>query len=144
MGLILEIVLVVISLALYTHIHYRPTAGHPENPTLRFYMTKWEAAEIAIDLLRIVLLLALTEFHLVIVVLPQVRKTQEGSSSSETTSLLANGTDRAENGHANGANGNGSYGSVHPVGGKHQDTEGAPPAWSRPTGAPTRSWWEHI
>lgn len=140
-GLVLEAVLVACSLALYTHAHYQPTAGNPENPKLRFYMTEWEAAEVAIDLLRIVLLLALVGFYVVFVILRQTRKTQEAGSSSETTSLLANG---AENGHANGANGNGSYGSVHPVGGKHQHTEGAPPAWSRPTGAPTRSWWEYI
>jgi hypothetical protein len=140
-GLVLEAALVAISLALYTHAHYQPTAGHPANPKLRFYMTEWEAAEIALDLLRIVLLLALIGFYLVFVILPQARKTQEAGSSSETASLLANGTDRAENGHANG---NGSYGTVHPVGGKHQHTEGAPPAWSRPTGAPTRSWWEYI
>jgi hypothetical protein len=143
-GLALEIVLVAGSLALYTHAHYQPTAGHPENPKLRFYMTEWEAAEVAIDLLRIVLLLTLIGFYLVFVVLPQARKAQEQGTPEESTSLLGNGAERAENGHANGANGNGSYGSVHPVGGKHQHTEGAPPAWSRPTGAPTRSWWEYI
>jgi hypothetical protein len=143
-GLVLEIVLVACSLALYTHAHYQPTAGHPENPKLRFYMTEWEAAEVAIDLLRVVLLLSLIGFYLVFVVLPQAKKAQEQGSPGESTSLLGNGAERAENGHANGANGNGSYGSVHPVGGKHQHTEGAPPAWSRPTGAPTRSWWEYI
>ncbi|KAH6639666.1 hypothetical protein C7974DRAFT_432165 [Boeremia exigua] len=146
-GLVLEVVLVALSLALYTHAHYQPTHGHPENPKLRFYMTEWEAAEVAIDLLRIVLLLALIAFYTIFVVLPQARKTSEAGTPAESTSLLANGTNRAENGHANGANGangNTSYGSVHPVGGKHQHTEGAPPAWSRPTGAPTRSWWEYI
>ncbi|KAF1931077.1 heavy metal tolerance protein precursor [Didymella exigua CBS 183.55] len=143
-GLVLEIVLVAGSLALYTHAHYQPTIGNPENPKLRFFMTEWEAAEVAIDLLRIVLLLALIGFYLVFVVLPQLKRAQEQGSPGESTSLLGNGAERAETGHANGVNGNGSYGSVHPVGGKHQHTEGAPPAWSRPTGAPTRSWWEYI
>ncbi|KAF9690537.1 hypothetical protein EKO04_011307 [Ascochyta lentis] len=146
-GLVLEIVLVACSLAIYTHAHHEPTAGNPEHPKLRFYMTEWEAAEVAVDLLRVLLLLALIGFYLVFVVLPQTRRPQEAGTSGETTSLLANGADRAENGHANGingSNGSASYGSVHPVGGKHQHTEGAPPAWSRPTGAPTRSWWEYI
>ena len=143
-ALVLEIVLVADSLALYTYAHYQPTAGHLENPKLQLYMTEREAAEVAIDLLRIVLLLALIGFYLVSVVLPGARKAQEQGTSEESTSLLGNGAERAEHGHANGANGNGSYGSVHPVGGKHQHTEGAPPAWSRPTGAPTRSWWEYI
>jgi ABC-type bacteriocin/lantibiotic exporter with double-glycine peptidase domain len=76
-------------------------------------------------------------------VLPQRRRSGEAGTSAETTSLLGSGADgngHAENGHANG----GSYGSTHPVGGKHQHTAGAPPAWSRPTGAPARSWWEYI
>ncbi|KAJ4311050.1 ATP-binding cassette-type vacuolar membrane transporter Hmt1 [Neodidymelliopsis sp. IMI 364377] len=147
LGLVLEAVLVACSLAIYTHAHHEPTAGNPEHPKLRLNLTEWEAAEVAIDLLRIVLLLALIGFYAVFVALPHARKTQDVGTSGETTALLASGADsngRAENGHANGANGNGSYGSVHPVGGKHQHTEGAPPAWSRPTGAPTRSWWEYI
>jgi ABC-type transport system involved in Fe-S cluster assembly fused permease/ATPase subunit len=138
----LEVALVAMSFAIYTHTHKEPTAGHPSTK-LRFHMTDWEAAEVAMDLLRIVLLLALIGFYVVFVVLPQRRRSDEAGSSSETTSLLANGTDQnghAENGHANG----GTYGSTHPVGGKHQHTEGAPPAWSRPTGAPARSWWEYI
>jgi hypothetical protein len=139
---VLEIVLVALSFAIYTHTHKEPTAGHPSTK-LRFHMTDWEAAEVAMDLLRIVLLLSLIGFYIVFAVLPQRRRSEEAGSSGETTSLLGNGADRnghAENGHANG----GSYGSTQPVGGKHQHTEGAPPAWSRPTGAPARSWWEYI
>jgi ABC-type transport system involved in Fe-S cluster assembly fused permease/ATPase subunit len=103
-------------------------------------MTEWESTEIAVDLLRIVILLAMIGFYLLFVTWPQRKSREEAGSSSETTSLL--GSDReshTENGHANG-----SYGTAHPVGGKHQHTEGAPPAWSRPTGAPSRSWWEYI
>lgn len=96
------------------------------------------------DGLRIVSLLALIGFYLVFVVLPRARKAHEQGTPEESTSLLGNGAERAENGHANRANENGSYGSVHPVGGKHQHTEGAPPHWSRPSGAPTRSCWKYI
>lgn len=138
---VLETVLVACSFAIYTHPHKEPTAGPPAR-RLRFGMTDWEAAEVAMDLLRIILLLALIAFYMLFVVQPQRKARDESGSPSESTSLLA-GADQnghAENGHANGV----SYGSVHPVGGKHQHTEGAPPAWSRPTGAPARSWWEYI
>jgi hypothetical protein len=144
--MILEIVLVALSLEIYTHAHKEPTAGD-RSPKLRFHMTDWEAAEIAINLLRIVLLLALIGFYVVFAVLPQRRTPEEAGSSSETAALLGGGADQnghAENGHAENGHANGSYGSTHPVGGKHQHTEGAPPAWSRPTGAPARSWWEYI
>jgi hypothetical protein len=141
MATVLETVLVAFSFAIYTHPHKEPTVGPPAT-RLRFGMTEWESAEVAMDLLRIVLLLALIAFYILFVVVPQRRSQQETGTPSESTSLLS-GADQnghAENGHANG----GSYGSVHLVGGKHQHTEGAPPAWSRPTGAPARSWWEYI
>lgn len=141
---ILEIVLVALSFEIYTHAHKEPTAGTRPSKQLRFHMTDWEAAEVAMDLLRIVLLLALIGFYALFVILPQRRQPEETGNSSETTSLLGSGAD--QNGHAENGNGhaNGSYGTTHPVGGKHQHTEGAPPAWSRPTGAPSRSWWEYI
>ncbi|KAH7092642.1 hypothetical protein FB567DRAFT_242581 [Paraphoma chrysanthemicola] len=139
---VLEVVLVALSFEIYTHAHKEPTAGRPSTK-LRFHMTDWEAAEVAVDLLRIVLLLALIGFYIVFVVQPQRRRHfEEAGSSTETTSLLGGGADR--NGHPENGHANGSYGSTHPVGGKHQHTEGAPPAWSRPTGAPARSWWEYI
>ena len=136
----LEIALVGLSVALYTHTHEQPTLDATKD-YISWGMTRWEAGEVVFDFLRIIVLLALVGFYLVFVTLPQRRHSHDSGSASETTSLLA-GAERegsAGNGHANG-----SYGSVHPVGGKHQHTEGAPPAWSRPTGAPTRSWWEYL
>lgn len=139
MATVVETLLVACSLAIYTHAHQDTTARH--RPKLHLGMTDWEAAEVAFDLLRIVLLLALIGFYVVFVILPQKRKSAEAGSLEETTSLLAQAD---QNGHAENGHTNGSYGSVHPVGGKHKHTEGAPPAWSRPTGAPARSWWEYI
>jgi len=132
----IEIALAGLSIALYSHAHKQPTID-PSGGRLSWRMTRWEAGEVALDLLRIVILLALVGFYLIFVTLPQKKNAQDSGSASETTSLLGEGS--AGNGHANG-----SYGSVHPVGGKHQHTEGAPPAWSRPTGAPVRSWWEYL
>jgi ABC-type transport system involved in Fe-S cluster assembly fused permease/ATPase subunit len=137
---VLEIVLVTLSFAVYTHPHKEPTAGPPAK-RLRFGMTQWESAEVAMDLLRILLLLALITFYVLFVIVPQRKSQRESGSPSENTSLLGSAD---QNGHAENGHANGSYGSVHPVGGKHQHTEGAPPAWSRPTGAPARSWWEYI
>ncbi|KAJ4351850.1 ATP-binding cassette-type vacuolar membrane transporter Hmt1 [Didymosphaeria variabile] len=140
MAAVLEIVLVGLSLSLYTHAHKQPTLD-PEKDYVSWGVTRWEAGEVAFDFLRVIILLALIGFYLIFVSLRQRKSIRESASTSETTSLLG-GAERegsAENGHANG-----SYGSVHPVGGKHQHTEGAPPAWSRPTGAPARSWWEYL
>ncbi|KAF2010607.1 hypothetical protein BU24DRAFT_61629 [Aaosphaeria arxii CBS 175.79] len=137
----LEIVLLGCSLAIYTHTHKEPTAKKPAHPRYRFHMTEWESTEVAVDLLRIVLLLTLIAFYFIFVVLPRNRKaSQEAGSSSETASLLGGDRDgQAENGHANG------YGSINNAGGKPPHSEGAaPPAWSRPTGAPSRSWWEYL
>jgi hypothetical protein len=128
------------------------------------HMTDWEVTEASLDLLRIVLLLALIAFYHVFVTCAQRKRSIESGSASETQSLLGGDRDssHAENGHATE-----SYGAVHPApGGKN--TKGhhaeaptaattapttpttpttatnAPPAWSRPTGAPSRSWWEYL
>ncbi|KAF2654985.1 hypothetical protein K491DRAFT_599724 [Lophiostoma macrostomum CBS 122681] len=137
----LEIALLAMSFAIYTHPHKEP-AVDPPRPKWRFHMSEWEITEVAIDLLRIVFLLGLIGLFIVFVTLPQrKRKAEEAGSSSETQSLLGGDSEgHVENGHANGS----SYGTVHPVGGKSPHTEGAPPAWSRPTGAPARSWWEYF
>ncbi|CAA9961092.1 hypothetical protein CFE70_004468 [Pyrenophora teres f. teres 0-1] len=141
LGTVLEIVLVALSFAIYTHPHKEPTVGDPPK-RLRFGMTDWEAAEVAMDLLRILLLLALIVFYLLFVILPRRKFQQERGNPGESTSLLG-GAD--QNGHAENGHANGSYGAINGAGGKHQPSEGAaPPAWSRPTGAPARSWWEYI
>lgn len=134
----LEIVLLVCSFIIYTHPHKEP-AIDPPKPKWRFQMTEWEITEVAVDLLRIVLLLALIGFYYLFVTLPQKKKAQEAGTPEESQSLLGSENGRAEsNGHATG-----TYGSVQPVAGKPQD-ENAPPAWSRPKAAPSRSWWEYI
>ncbi|KAF2469169.1 uncharacterized protein BDR25DRAFT_229918 [Lindgomyces ingoldianus] len=138
-ALVLEIVLLACSFAIYTHPHNEPAVNPPRQRT-RLRMTTWESTEVAIDLLRIVLLLALIGSYLTFVTWQHKKQAGEAGSSSETVSLLGGDRDsQAENGHANGG-----YGTTAPVGGKHQHTEGAPPAWSRPVSAPSRSWWEYI
>jgi hypothetical protein len=100
-------------------------------------MTYWEAAQVAIGLLRVALLLPFIGLHVV-----QRRQNAGTGSSSETNSLPA---DSITGGHAgNGDANGGSYGAMRHVDGKHQHTESAPPAWSRPQSAPVRSWWEYV
>ncbi|ORY08640.1 hypothetical protein BCR34DRAFT_488466 [Clohesyomyces aquaticus] len=140
-AVVLETVLLTCSFIIYTHPHKEPAVNPPGRRT-RLHMTTWESTEVTIDLLRIVFLLALIGSYLLCVTWQKQKQTHtaEAGSSSETASLLGGDRDsQAENGHANG-----DYGSTHPVGGKHQHTEGAPPAWSRPVNAPARSWWEYI
>jgi hypothetical protein len=148
-------VLLALSLAIYTNPHQEPAVDPPE-PQWRMHMTDWEIAEVSLDLARIVLLLALVAFYHVFVTWAQRRKAREAGTASETQSLLGGDRDssHAENGHATE-----SYGAVHPAGqgGKNTKdhhtttspttatpTTNAPPAWSRPTGAPSRSWWEYL
>ncbi|KAF2708181.1 hypothetical protein K504DRAFT_382379 [Pleomassaria siparia CBS 279.74] len=134
----LEITLLALGLSIYTHTHKDQVVVDPPEKHIRTYMNEWESTEVAINLLRIVTLLALVAFYLLFVTWPR-RNRAEAGTSSETTSLLgSDGDSHTENGHANG------YGTGHPVGGKQQHTEGAPPAWSRPMGAPSRSWWEYL
>jgi hypothetical protein len=83
-------------------------------------MTDWGAAELTTALLRIVLLMALIGFYIVFVELPRRWHIKKPGSANETISLLTVGIDG--NDHA----------------------KGVPPAWTRPTSAPTRSWWEYI
>lgn len=107
-------------------------------------MTAWEAGEVAFDFLRIVILLLMIGLYLVFVTVPRWRKQQEVGTMSETRSLLG-GSDQA--GHAENGNGhaNGSYGSIdNHANGKPSSAGDAPPAWSRPVGAPSRSWWEYL
>ncbi|KAF2263572.1 hypothetical protein CC78DRAFT_496482 [Lojkania enalia] len=139
-ALLLEMALLACSIAIYTHPHKEPAVGPPRD-RVRDYADEWESLEVAINLLRIVLLLALIGFYFAFVTIPQKKKAGETGSPSETASLL--GTDRE--GHAGNGHANGSYGSTtHPVGGKDPHPEAAPPAWSRPMGAPARSWWEYL
>ncbi|PSN59064.1 hypothetical protein BS50DRAFT_614714 [Corynespora cassiicola Philippines] len=137
---LLEVVLAAFSIAIYTHTHREPSAKPWRDGYLCIGMTGWESAEIAMNLLRVLILLALVGFYILFISVPR-RTAQETGSSSETTSLLG-GSERV--GSTGNHHTNGSYGSVHTVGGKHQNTKGAPPAWSRPTTAPSRAWWEYI
>jgi len=140
-AIVLEIVLLGASLAVYTSAHHEPQAGNPAGGKLRKGITEWEIVEIVTDLVRILLLLALSAFYVVFVLLRNAKPRQDGSETtegpSETTGLLHGS--QAENGTANGH----PYGSMHSQQ-KGAHSEPAAAGWSRPTTAPSKSWWEYI
>jgi hypothetical protein len=87
-AIVLEVVLFALSFANYMYTHKEPTASH-HRTKLRFQMIDWEAVEMAMDLLRIILLLALIGLYDVFVILPQRRCTEKAGSSNESTTPIA-------------------------------------------------------
>lgn len=134
---VLESTLLAATIRLYASKHREPSAEFPEGGKLRNGVTKWEAAEIAIDLLRIILLSASIAFYALFVLLRKrkqnLRKGGDNGHADENTSLL-NGNhigNNTPNGHA-----------YEGVGAKEPEilAEG----WSRPIKVPSKSWWEYI
>lgn len=139
----MEIALLGASFALYTRSHHEPTADDPNGGELEKEMTEWEITEVTLDLVRIILLLALTGFYALFVGLAARKQKKENGSAAETTSLLSE--EHAENGDANGSsNGHANgYGATQPNK-KPQKPADAPAGWEKPTTTPSRSWWEYI
>ena len=136
-GIILEIILIGASLALYTSDHREPRAGSGREGQVRIGVTTYEAVEVAIDFLRILFLAALIFFYVLFVTIrwAKLREKRHATNRnlSETAGLL-NGH-QAENGTANGHD----YGSTYSDQAKEEE-----PGWVRPTKVPTKSWWEYI
>jgi len=133
-ALTVEIVLSGASLAIYSSRHREPTAGGQGDGHTRQGITTWEAVEILVDFLRIMLLLALISFYTLFALLRRSKaRSRENGSEEERTNLL-NGH-AAENGNANGQ----AYGSTHPS--KPQEEA---KGWERPNKLPTKSWWEYL
>ena len=130
----LEIILLAASLAVYTEDHREPKARDPEGGKFRAGITQWEAIEVTIALVRILLLMALLSFFALFVLLRHAKQRQtakaENGTAQERAGLL-NG--HAENGIANG------YGSTHAKPAAEEDA-----GWVRPTSLPSKSWWEYI
>lgn len=107
---------------------------------MRNGVTKWEAAELLLDALRVFFLLALIFFYALFVTFRSAKlrlaDERKNGNTRERTALL-NGH-RAENGTAD-ANG---YGSIA---GKDTVTQKEEPAgWVRPDKVPRKTWWEYI
>lgn len=132
-GLLVEVVLLGATLAVYTSPHREPRADDPYGGKLRHGITKWEAVEVVLDVFRVLLILALLSFYTLFVVLRRVKQRRsdraETGDPSETTTLL-NGN-HTENGSVNGNT-------------AESQSKEEPSGWSRPTTVPSKSWWEYI
>ena len=135
-GLIMEWILLGASLATYSSEHREPTAGHGKGEA-RHGVTTWEAIEIFVDLVRIILICALIAFYALFVLLrwSKARSAYRGENgTTEETLGLLNGNAN-ENGNANGND----YGSTNP-----DKAEEEVPGWVRPDKVKSKSWWEYI
>lgn len=136
-ALILEIILLGASLAVYTFNHHEPKAGDPNGGQLRKGMTEWEAIEITLDLLRILFLLALIFFYAFFILLRlqklQRAKTGENGIPREITSLI----DEHHAGIGNGTSPD--YGTASQEIAKEKFS-----GWVRPDKVPSKTWWEYL
>lgn len=135
-ALIMEMMLLGASLAVYTFKHHEPKADDPNGGQLRKGVTKWEAIEILLDLLRILFLLALVLFYALFILLrfQKFQKANRGANGSlhETTSLISE--DQTEVGDSTNQN----YGTSQAL--AKEKTSG----WVRPDKVPSKSWWEYL
>ena len=148
LGLITEIFLFGASLAIYTHDHREPTAGSPEGGKLQTRATTWEAIEVAIDLIRLICLLAMVFLYALFVCLRRwslKSRHADNGTPEEITGLLhdhetANGTtNETTNGSANRTSNGQAYGTID---NRHKDVD-EPAGWVRPEKVPPRNWWEY-
>ena len=139
-ALVLEIVLLGISVAIYTSEHPQSSTDGKVPSKVSKGITFWEIWELVIDLLRITCLAASITFWLVFVALSTMKQRANGSTEEdhegETAALL--NEHRGENGTTNGQ----TYGSTEQANGKRDQPQ--PEAWSRPDKVPSKSWWEYL
>ncbi|KAL4763962.1 putative vacuolar ABC heavy metal transporter (Hmt1) [Aspergillus foveolatus] len=129
----LEMVILALSVSIYSRPHHEPAVGAPTGGKLRGGITSWEAAGVVCNSIRLLVLLMLVMLYTCSSLRsPSVGRKEarlNGDGPNETTGLLRPGT---ENGHA--------YGSTN---GAHGDHKPADP-WVRPTTQPSTSWWEYL
>nr|POE62908.1 heavy metal tolerance protein [Quercus suber] len=138
-AVLMELVLMAASFALYTSAHREPKVGDPDGGELQREMTEWEITEVTLDIVRVGLLSALIAFYALFVYLQGAKRKQNTRDAEERTALLAQESDSQANGsassHANG------YGTTN---GKPHGSAEVPAGWEKPKAAPSRSWWEYI
>ena len=140
-ALIMEIMLLGASFALYTTEHREPKVGSPLGGELEREMTEWEITEVTLDIVRVGILMIMVAFYLLFVYLQGHRKKEDThDEEDEQTGLLAE-SHRQENGAATGPSSH--YGTNGKPAGPHAHHE-APAGWEKPKETPSRTWWEYI
>jgi len=139
----MEVALLAASMSIYSSTHWERTVRPPNKGPLRYGVTEWEAIEIMVDIVRVLLLIGMLAFFALFSRKhkQEQRYKEEGSARfAETTGLLnghANGHGNS-NGHAYGTTTNGAPANDH-----HHDDQNRD-AWSRPDKVPVRGWYEYI
>ncbi|KAI9755781.1 MAG: hypothetical protein M4579_004144 [Chaenotheca gracillima] len=140
-ALLFELVILFASVGLYGTVHHENSIVFSDR---RRGPSQWEIGDLVIDLVRVAFLVSLIGLFLVLRLVHRAYTVEplapEAGSSAESAGLLDNdhSAPTNANGHANG------YGSVP---GQSKDEAPQPPAtdgWSRPTTAPSKSWWEYL
>ena len=137
-ALIMEIMLLGASFAIYTKPHRDPPTSDPRDGTWKRNMDQWEITEVTVDTIRIFVLLALLSFYGLFSFVRGGKKTEPVHDEDEQTGLLAESSHEGENGSAiRPSTGYGTNGK--PKG------PGEPQAgWEKPNATPVRNWWEYI
>lgn len=136
-SLILDIICLGASFALYSTTHHVGRAFDPNDGPIHHGFTAWESLEILVDLSRIICLLLTLSFYAFFVFL-RLRKNRENrrtetDHADETTSLLnGNGT---ANGHVTT--------KLDPPADTEAQTEDTA-GWVRPDKIPSKTWWEYV
>jgi ABC-type transport system involved in Fe-S cluster assembly fused permease/ATPase subunit len=172
-ALLVEIVLLIAAILLYTSPHEEVNSLRVHDKDFHESATDWEATELAVDAIRVIVLTFLVAFY-VIFSLERSAKNRISSTHDETSPLLVNGH---ANGHANGSavRSNGTIQGVHhttgyianggsesggnasdglsQTGSAHEDAHGnasgrknedEDPGFYKPTTAPNRTWYEYL
>lgn len=132
----LETVIIVASLRIYTVPHFAPRVGDEQGGKFRERITGWEAFEVIIYLVRLVLLLGLCIVFLSFKVHFRKHGDSDATAPGERTPLL---DETAET----GARPNG-----HAPGNGQNDTSSEPKqqvdAWAKPTEVPNITWYAYL
>lgn len=140
-ALVMEIMLLGASFALYTTEHREPMVGSPRGGELQRDMTDWEITEVTLDIVRVGILMAMVAFYLLFVYLQGCKKKDDPQDEEdEQTGLLAESHGQENGGPTGPCNG---YGTNGKPAGPHAHHE-APAGWEKPKETPSRTWWEYI
>jgi ABC-type transport system involved in Fe-S cluster assembly fused permease/ATPase subunit len=135
-ALLMEVMLLGASFAIYTKTHRDPPTGDPQEGTWKRNMDGWEILEVTVDTIRISILLAMVSFYGLFGLIRGQKKHEEAHDEDEQTGLLAE-SHEGENGSATRPST--SYGTN----GKPKGPE-AQAGWEKPKEVPVRTWWEYL
>lgn len=135
----IELIILSLSLSIYTSPHHEPVVGDPEGGPRRNSITPWESLEVASGSLRVLIVFALVLLYTsksLSAKSDRKKARRQENGVTEATGLLDSAG--AENGAANGH----SYGSTN--GAPHSQSDKPTDPWVRPTTMPSTSWWEYL